>query len=148
MNSGESALIWAVLTAACWAIGSFFEKSGVKLGGFAPIMGVTIRTFVSVLLLGVLSYPFWPQLRTSGIKPIIMIALGGGVCAGAMGLLFFYKALKLGNISLILPLAFCCTPVFGVIIGVVLLKEKLVLMQYLGISLTIIGAFLTAYYKQ
>lgn len=139
--------IWAILTAVCWAGGAYFEKSGVKLGGFAPIMGVAIRTFVSVILLSILSYPFWPQLKESGIKPILMIAIGGGVAAGAMGLLFFYKALKLGNISVVLPIAFCLTPVIGVILGAVLLREKLALAQYVGITLTILGATITAYYK-
>ena len=118
---------WAVLTAVCWACGSFFEKKGVKLGGFAPVMGTTIRT--------------------AGLKPILMIAIAGGVFAGALGILFFYQALSLGALSIVLPLAFCLTPVIGVILGGVLLGEKLLPIQYVGITLTIAGATITAYFR-
>lgn len=138
---------WAVLTAVCWACGSFFEKKGVKLGGFAPVMGTTIRTATSVILLAVISYPFWHQLRTAGLKPILMIAIAGGVFAGALGILFFYQALSLGALSIVLPLAFCLTPVIGVILGGVLLGEKLLPIQYVGIALTIGGAAITAYFR-
>ena len=85
---------WAILTAVSWAVGSFFEKKGVKLGGFAPVMGTAIRTSVSLLVLAALSYPYWSQLRAAGAKPILMIAIGGGVCAGGLGLLFFYLKRK------------------------------------------------------
>ena len=50
---------WAVLTAMCWAIGSLFEKRGVTLGNLSPIMGTSIRTAFSLLLLIFLSYPFF-----------------------------------------------------------------------------------------
>jgi len=138
---------WAVLTAVCWACGSFFEKKGVKLGGFAPVMGTAIRTATSLVLLTSMSYPFWHQLRTAGLKPILMIAIAGGVFAGALGILFFYKALSLGTLSIVLPLAFCLTPVLGVILGGLLLGEKLLPIQYLGIALTIGGAAITAYFR-
>jgi transporter family protein len=138
---------WAVLTAICWAGGAFFEKRGVRLGGFAPVMGTTIRTVASVVLLAVLSYPFWGQLRTSGLRPILMIVVGGGVVAGAMGILFFYSALASGNLSTVLPIAFCLTPVLGVLIGVLVLKEQVLPIQYVGISLAVAGAALTVYFK-
>jgi uncharacterized membrane protein len=137
---------WAVLTAICWGCGSYFEKKGVKLGGFSPIMGTTIRTVTSLLLLTFLSYPFWHQVRTAGIKPILMIAIAGGVFAGALGIVFLYNALKLGNLSTVLPIAFCLTPVLGVLLGALLLREKLAFIQYVGIALTIVGAAITAYF--
>ena len=59
--------LWAILTAVCWAGGSYFEKRGVKLGGFSPVMGTALRTAVSLVVMAVLSYPFWGQLRTAGI---------------------------------------------------------------------------------
>jgi uncharacterized membrane protein len=138
---------WAVLTAVCWAGGSFFEKKGVKLGGFAPVMGTTIRTATSLVLLAAISYPFWHQLRMAGLKPMLMIAIGGGVFAGALGILFFYQALSLGALSIVLPLAFCLTPVIGVVLGGVLLGERLLPIQYLGVTLTIGGAAITAYFR-
>lgn len=137
---------WAVLTAVCWGCGSYFEKKGVKLGGFSPIMGTTIRTATSLLLLTLLSYPLWHQVKTAGIKPILMIAAGGGVFAGGLGIVFLYNALKLGNLSTVLTIAFCLTPVLGALLGALFLQEKLAVIQYIGITLTIVGAAITAYF--
>ena len=124
---------WAVLTALCWAGGSYFEKRGVKLGAFAPIMGTTVRTVTSVIVLLIISRPYWGQ--------------GGGVVAGTMGIAFFYNAIAGGNLSVVLPIAFCLTPVLGVVIGVLFLGEGLALVQALGILLTVTGAALTVYFK-
>ena len=139
--------LWAVLTVICWAGGAFFEKKGVRLGGFAPVMGTTLRTATSVVLLLLLSRPYWGQLRTAGTQPILMVVLGGGVVAGAMGILFFYKALAVGNLSVVLPIAFCLTPVLGVVIGVVVSKEQVSALQCVGVLLAVVGATLTVWFK-
>jgi len=86
--------IWAVLTALCWACGSLLEKKGVRLGDFTPVMGTTIRTVISMLLLLALSYPFWGQVKSAGVKPVLLIAVGGGLVAGCLGIVFLYSALK------------------------------------------------------
>lgn len=138
---------WAVLTALCWAGGSFLEKKGVRLGGFSPIMGTTIRTVTSAVLLTVLSYRLWPQLQAGGAKPIVLIMVGGGVLAGTVGISSFYQALRTGELSVVLPLAFCLTPVVGVVLGWIILGERLNVAQYGGIALTIIGATIAVYYE-
>ena len=142
-----SAEIWAVLTALCWAIGSFFEKKGVKMGGFSPVMGATIRTAMSVIVLLALSFPYWKQIRTAGLKPTLMIAVSGGIFSGALGITFLYFALRTGNLSIVLPIAFCLTPVIGVLLGLFFMQEELSTLQLIGISLTIIGAAMTAYFR-
>ena len=86
--------MWAVLTAICWAVGSVLEKKGVKLGEFTPVMGTTIRTVVSLTLLLVLSFSFWGEVKTAGLKPVLLIAVGGGVIAGCLGIVFLYSALR------------------------------------------------------
>ncbi|MBN1550862.1 EamA family transporter [bacterium] len=143
-----AAELWAVLTALCWAFGSFFEKKGVRLGGFSPVLGAAIRTTVSVLVLAAMSYPFWRQLKDAGPKPILMVAISGGVFSGALGIMFLYFALNGGNLSIVLPIAFCLTPVIGVVLGVIFMKETMNTYQFLGILLTIIGATMTAYFRE
>jgi bacterial/archaeal transporter family protein len=138
---------WAFLTALCWAFGSFFEKKGIKLGGFSPVLGATIRTAFSLVLLSVMSIPHYRQFRVSGIKPIVMIAISGGIFSGALGILFLYHALSSGNLSIVLPIAFCLTPVIGSLLGVLFMHEKLHALQVTGIALTIIGATMTAYFR-
>jgi bacterial/archaeal transporter family protein len=77
--------IWAIITAICWSVGSLFEKKGVMLGKFTPVMGTTIRTSVSLLFLLLISFPYWHQVKAAGIKPVVMIAVGGGIIAGGLG---------------------------------------------------------------
>ena len=139
--------IWAIITAICWATGSLLEKKGVKLGDLTPVMGTTIRTTVSLLLLGAISFPFWGQIKTAGIKSIVLIAIGGGVLAGGLGIISLYTGLKSGNLSTVLTIAFCLTPVIGAILGYFILNEKLALLQILGIALCITGATLVTYFK-
>ncbi|MBF0502446.1 MAG: DMT family transporter [Candidatus Riflebacteria bacterium] len=139
--------IWAVLTAFCWAFGSFLEKRGVKLGEFAPIMGTTIRTTFSFIFLSILSYPYWGQLKSAGVKPVSFIAVGGGILAGGFGIICLYSGLKAGNISTVMTIAFCLTPVIGTIIGYFAMNEKLSALQYAGICLCIVGSAITVYFK-
>lgn len=145
---GMSAELWAVLTAFCWSFGSFLEKRGVKLGDLTPIMGTAIRTSFSLLFLSVLSYPYWGQLKTAGTKSIAMIAVGGGLLAGGLGIICLYSGLKTGNLSTVMTIAFCLTPVIGTMIGYVALNERLSGLQSCGVALCLLGAVITIYFKE
>ena len=136
---------YAVLTSICWAFGSYLEKKGVKAGNFTPAMGVTIRTFFSLLFLSILSYPYWGELKTAGTKPILYIVFGGGLIAGCLGITFLYSGLKEGNMATILAIAFCLTPLLGAIIGYFFLKEDISKIQLLGIILCVTGAAITVF---
>jgi transporter family protein len=140
--------IWAVLTAFCWGAGSLLEKKGVKLGGLTPVMGTVIRTSFSLLFLLAVSFPFWGQVRMAGIKSISLIAIGGGVFAGGLGIVFLYTGLKAGNLSTVMTIAFCLTPVIGTALGYFVLNEKLAPVQIMGIALCVAGAALVTYFKQ
>jgi uncharacterized membrane protein len=140
--------IWAALTAVCWGAGALLEKKGVKLGGFTPVMGVTIRTAVSLAILAAVSYPYWGQVRAAGVRPVLMIAVGGGVFAGALGILFLYTGLKSGNLSTVMTIAFCLTPVISVSLGYLFLGERLSLPQLVGAVLCLTGAVLITYFRR
>ncbi|HPQ39029.1 MAG TPA: EamA family transporter [bacterium] len=142
-----TAEFWAILTGMCWAFGSFFEKKGVALGHLSPVMGACLRTAVSLLILGVISFPYWHQVKSAGFKPLTMVIIGGGVCSGALGILFLYQALNAGKLSIVMPLAFCLSPVIGVILGTLFFQERLTLPQTVGIALTVAGATMTAYFR-
>ena len=139
--------VWAILTALCWGFGSLLEKQGVKIGGLAPVMGTAIRTAVSLLLLLALSAPFWGQVRTAGIKSISLIAVGGGILAGGLGVMFLYTGLKSGQLSTVMTIAFCLAPVIGAGLGYFVLHERLAPAQWLGVSLCIAGAAFVTYFK-
>ncbi len=139
---------WAVLTALCWGFGSLLEKRGVFIGGLTPVMGTVIRTVFSLLFLLAVSFPFWGQIRTAGIKSISLIALGGGLFAGGLGIIFLYTGLKSGNLSTVMTIAFCLAPVIGTVLGYFFLHERLTGVQMIGILLCVTGAALVTYFKQ
>jgi transporter family protein len=128
----------ALLTAAAWGIGGYFEKKGLHLGNLSPQMGITVRTAVALLILGIVSIPQWKTLPQAGPKALAMMVLGGGVVAGAIGMLCFYAALKGAPLTQVMPIAFT-SPFFGALVGVILGGEPLTIKTVIGMLLTIAG---------
>jgi transporter family protein len=137
------AQLFALLTAVAWGVGGYFEKRGLLLGHLSPQMGITIRTFVALLILAAVSAHQWKSILEAGAKPLLYIVLGGGVLAGAVGMLCFYTALKGGSISQVMPIAFT-SPLFGVLMGVLIGGTSLQPRQLIGMALTIGGIALVS----
>ncbi len=131
----------AILTAACWGIGGYFEKQGLKLGNMSPVMGITVRTLVALIILGVASFPHWKQLPQAGTKAILYMIIGGGIVAGAAGMLCYYTAMKGADLGKVMPLAFT-SPLFGVIMGLIFGTESLTWQKAAGMLLTVGGIVL------
>ena len=130
--------LFALLTAICWGVGGFFEKKGLHLGNLSPTMGITIRTAVALVILGVASYPQWKTIPQAGTKAILYMVIGGGIVAGAVGMLCFYTALKGAPLTKVMPIAFT-SPLFGALMGLVLGGEPLTLKTVVGMLLTVGG---------
>ncbi len=48
--------LFALFTAIAWGVGGYFEKKGLHLGNLSPQVGITIRTFVALIILSLVSY--------------------------------------------------------------------------------------------
>lgn len=131
----------ALVAAAAWGVGGYFEKKGLQAGHLSAQMGITIRTAVALAILGAASASQWKALPQAGAKPILMMALGGGVLAGAIGMLCFYGALKGAPLGRVMPIAFT-SPLFGVIMGVWLGGETPGAREIAGVVLTVGGIVL------
>jgi transporter family protein len=131
----------ALLTAAAWGIGGYFEKKGLHLGNLSPQMGITIRTAVALLILGVVSFPQWKTVPHAGSKALMMMILGGGVVAGAVGMLCYYAAIKGAPLTRVMPIAFT-SPLFGALMGVIFGGETLTIKTILGMLMTVGGIIL------
>ncbi len=131
-------LLLALFTAMAWGIGGYFEKKGLHLGGLSPQVGITIRTAVALVILGVASFPQWKTIPQAGPKALTMMVLGGGVVAGAVGMLCFYAAIKGAPLNRVMPIAFT-SPLFGALMGILLGGEPLTWKIVLGTLLTIGG---------
>ncbi|HNR46079.1 MAG TPA: EamA family transporter [Anaerolineaceae bacterium] len=130
--------LFALLTAICWGVGGYFEKKGLHLGNLSPTMGITIRTLVAVIILGIASYPQWKTLPQAGPKALLYMIIGGGVVAGAVGMLCFYTAIKGASLTKVMPIAFT-SPLFGALMGIMLGGEPLTLKSVVGMLLTVAG---------
>lgn len=130
--------IFALLTAAAWGIGGYYEKKGLHLGNLSPQMGITIRTAIAFLILGAVSFPQWKTIGQAGSKALLYMAIGGGVVAGAVGMLSFYHAIKGAPLGKVMPIAFT-SPLFGVLMGLTFGGEALTPKSLIGIALTVGG---------
>jgi bacterial/archaeal transporter family protein len=133
--------LFALLTAICWGIGGYFEKKGLHMGNLSPQLGITIRTAVALVILAAVSFPQWKFVPQAGSKALLYMVVGGGIVAGAVGMLCFYTAIKGAPLSRVMPIAFT-SPLFGAMMGILFSGEPLTLKTGLGIALTIGGIVL------
>jgi len=128
----------ALITAAAWGIGGYFEKKGLHLGHLSPQLGITIRTATALVVLGAFSAPQWKGLGQAGPRALLFLVLGGGVVAGSIGMLCFYAALKGAPLARVMPIAFT-SPLFGALAAILLGGEALSARSMLGMALTVAG---------
>ena len=133
----------ALITAAAWGIGGYFEKKGLQAGQLPAQVGITVRTAVALVVLGVASFPQWKTLAQAGAKPLFSLAVGGGLVAGSLGMLCFYAALKKAPLGVVMPIAFT-SPLFGALVGAALGGETLSPRTLLGMLMTVGGIALIA----
>jgi bacterial/archaeal transporter family protein len=129
---------YALLTAIAWGVGGYFEKKGLTLGGLSPQIGITLRTVTALIILAAVSYPQWKTVPQAGPKALLYMILGGGVLAGAVGMLCFYTALKGAPLTRVMPIAFT-SPLFGALMGLIFAGEPLTAKTIAGMLLTLAG---------
>lgn len=131
--------LFALMTAAAWGIGGYFEKKG--LGGSSGIpheVGIVIRTAVALVILGLIAAPQLKSLAHAETSSLLYLALGGGIVAGSIGMLCFYASLKGAPLSQVMPIAFTA-PMFGALAAVIFGGEQLSMRLVLGTLLTVAG---------
>lgn len=130
----------ALLTAFIWGFVPFLEKLG--LSSVEPTAAYLVRS--SGVFLGVIITLFFtPHLSSlgkMGMKPVFFLVLAG-ILAGFVAQVVFYKALKTGEISRIVPIT-CCAPVFTFILGWLFLGEEVTLSKVLGMVFILGGLLL------
>ena len=131
----------ALLTAAAWGLGGYFEKRGLHLGHLPPQLGVTIRTATALVVLGAISAPHWKLVAQAGTRSLVYLIVGGGLVAGSLGMLCFYAALKGAPLTKVMPIAFT-SPLFGAILALTIGGEPLTLKTLAGMVLTVGGIVL------
>lgn len=137
-------ILFATLAGVLWGIGGYFEKAGLREMGMPPIAGITMRTLVALLILGLISIPSWSLIQNpSNYKAWLMIIIGGGIVAGSFGMWSFYTALaKSENLGVTLAIAFAMSPVAGTLLGLIKGTQEINWKIAFGILFIVIGIIL------
>lgn len=129
---------FALLTAIAWGVGGYFEKKGLHMGNLSPQLGITIRTLVALIVLGLVSFSEWKTIASAGPKALMYMIIGGGIVAGSVGMLCFYMAIKGAPLGEVMPIAFT-SPLFGALMGLLYGGEPIELKTIIGMALTVSG---------
>jgi transporter family protein len=144
-----NAILLAIGAGLCWGIGEVFTKSVLHTGKVGPLTAIAVRSTVALPILWLvysmlvsgrkLEPTNWLQ---SGSPTLLKLICGSGLIAGAAGMICFYAALNLGEISRIKPIAFSIAPAVAVLLGWLVLREEMTLQKGLGVLLILGGVIL------
>jgi transporter family protein len=144
------AILFAVLAGLCWGIGEVFTKSVLHTGKIGPVTAIAVRSTIALPILWIV-YLMWVQrmshepvnwLTNAGAPTLWKLILGSGLVAGAGGMIFFYLALGMGEISRVKPIAFTIAPCVAVLIGWLVLGEAMTLRKTVAVMMVIAGVVL------
>lgn len=132
---------FAILAALVWGIAPIVEKAG--LARIEPMAGVMIRSFgvtIGAIVLVVFNSHLLKLAFRADQKTIILLLMGG-IIASILGQIFFYNALKHGEVSKMVPIA-ATYPLISFLLGLVFFGESFTVIKGLGIGFVILGVFL------
>lgn len=125
------------------ALAGYFAKRGTS--NIDSTLATTIRAIVGTFYVVLVTTAMrkWPHLKTLNVPAMFWMVLCG--VAGVSSWLFEYHAMAIGGpLSKISALDKLSVPM-AVILAVVLLKERLGLINWVGVILIIAGAYFVAY---
>lgn len=136
-------LIYALLSALTASLVAIFGKIGLQ--HLDANSATAIRSVVmAVFLIGVVVVQGKMHLVSDILadkKALGFIVLSG--VAGALSWLFYFMAIKFGNVSQVAPID-KLSVVFAVIMAVILFGEKVSLVAGAGVALITVGALMVA----
>lgn len=131
----------ALVAAFFWGLSALLEKWGLRNAD--PIAGVVARTLG--ILLGVVLFmiiaPDIPRrfIQMDGRSKLAL--MGGGLMASVVAQMFFYRALKFGDVGRVSSVG-GAWPVFAFVLSVLIFHESLTRGKLLGIFFVTMGVIL------
>jgi len=137
-------LIYALISAVAASLVAIFGKVGLSGdNGIDSTVATTIRSLVMTgFLVGILVISGL-STKVLNVRGWPLFWIAASVIAGAVSWLFYFKAIQIGSISKIAPIDKLSMPL-AVILAVIILNEKYSKVNWLGLLLIVIGAFLAA----
>ncbi len=134
-------ITYGVLAAIGWGLPDLFMAAASKrLGVMRSATGVHIASILVATAYMFVSAP----LHFEMVTPIHWAALAGMAVLAVLMYIAFYRALQLGPVSAVAPIA-STHPVVVILLAVTFAGETLNMMQIIGITAAIGGAALTAF---
>jgi transporter family protein len=136
-------LIYALAAAGCAAMINVFGKVGMEAIDSdlaTAVRSVVQAGFVVAFAFAVGSLSKIPMLRN---RPIAWTMLTLSGVAGGLSWIFAFRAIQLSEVSKVAPIDKLSMPL-GIILAVILLRERPSLLNWFGILLIVVGAYLTA----
>ena len=139
MPFNQSWFLYAFLSALAASLVGIFGRLGVKQ--LDDNLATTVRSIVmSLMLVGfATTLGVWDKLHTVRGRPLLAIVLSGA--AGAASWIFYFKALKLAEVSQVAPIDKLSMPL-GILLAVIFLRERPSPINWIGILLIAGGAYL------
>jgi transporter family protein len=134
-------LVFAILSAVTASLVAIFAKLGMSK--VDPTLATTIRSVLMTVLLLVTAAVTGAFARLPDVKgrALLMIILSGAT--GAASWLFYFHAVKLGDVSKVAPIDKLSMPL-AIVLAVLLLGERPSALNWLGVGLIVAGAYLAA----
>ena len=136
-------LIFALLSAISAAFVSIFGKIG--LSGLDSSAATAVRAVIMAIFLVCVMTAEGHMADLSTVfadrKALLLIALSG--IAGATSWLFYFMALKTGNVSQVAPID-KLSVVFAVLLAILIFEEEVSLTHGIGIFLIALGSLIIA----
>lgn len=135
------AFYFALMTAVVWGIVPILEKMGVAR--IAPLAGVFIRScgvVIGIFIMAIFNNQAVRIALKADPRTIFLLVLGGFM-ASIVGQIFFYNALKIGEVSKVVPIA-GIYPLVAFLLGVIFLGETFTAVRLGGVAFVVLGLFL------
>lgn len=128
------------MTAGIWGIVPLMEKAGLSRA--TPVTGIFYRSLGVVLGFLILSATWVKpgEVRSVDLKSALLL-MSGGLLASVAGQIFFYNALKLGEVSKMV-LVGGSYPVITFLLGILIFGESVNLYKIMGAVLVMAGLLL------
>ncbi|MFQ5952715.1 MAG: EamA family transporter [Candidatus Omnitrophota bacterium] len=135
-----NAFWWALLAAVVWGITSVIEK--VVLGKIEPLPGLFYRCLGVligiVILVTIMIKP--SQIKTVDLRSASLLIIAGFL-GSFVAFIAFYKGLKMGELSIIVPVAGSFY-LIAFLLGIFVLKETVTFAKLFGVLLITAGVWL------
>lgn len=143
------AVVFALLTGLCWGIGELFTKMVLHSERVGTLTALAVRALVALpVILIAAAVPLYVT-RTeprdwihAPPKVLATLVLGSGMLAGGLALIFFFMALKAGELSVVKPIAFCVAPAVAVLLGWLVLGEPMTTRKAIAVLFILAGVVL------